>query len=100
MIDEMKKEIDEQGLVKTFLNFDKMITPVIIKIIFYISLAICALFGFSLIIRGMGAGHGGGFMVLTGLFTLIISPIIVRVWCEFIVVIFKIHELLVQLNKK
>lgn len=94
------KEIQDKGFVKTFLSFDKMITPAIIKIIFYIGLVISVLGSIGMIIYGMNAYYGGGVQVLIGILSLIFSPIIVRVYCELLIIIFKIHESLVEIKNK
>ncbi|RKD26054.1 hypothetical protein BEP19_02665 [Ammoniphilus oxalaticus] len=76
-----------------------MITPAIIKIIFWIGLVICVVFSLSLILAGLTA-YGGGVQVFIGILTLIFSPIIVRVQCELLIIVFKIHESLVELKNK
>lgn len=102
-MDDFKREFEdakEEGLVKTFLNFDKMITPSIIKIIFYISLGLIALVGLGMIITGIGSSYGGGAQVFGGILFLIFSPILARVQCELLVIVFKIHEVLVDIKNK
>lgn len=77
-----------------------MITPTIIKILFWIGLALAALTGLFFIISGIITPFGGGAMVLTGLLTLVVGPIIVRVYCELLIVIFKMHEALDKIANK
>lgn len=91
-MEEIKKHIDKDGAVKTFLNFDKMITPTIIKIIFYAALVISVLIGLSIMSRG-------GFFSIVGLIVIIISPLIVRVQCELLIVLFKIYEVLLGIKQ-
>ncbi|GAU75681.1 DUF4282 domain-containing protein [Fusibacter sp. 3D3] len=98
--DDVKKELQKEGLVKTFLSFDKMITPTLIKIIFYIGILLSTLTGLSMILSGMRSHFGGGIQVLLGLLTLVISPIVVRVYCELLIVIFKIHDSLNEIKNK
>lgn len=102
-MNEMQEELKEakkQGIVKTFLNFDKMLTPVIIKIIFYIGLVVSILAGLLMIFSGVTSYYGGGAQVFAGILVLVLSPIGVRVYCELLIVIFKINENLVELNNK
>jgi len=42
----------------------------------------------------------GGFFVIQGLLTMIIGPLIVRVYCELLIIFFKINDSLNDLNKK
>ncbi|GEK89684.1 MULTISPECIES: DUF4282 domain-containing protein [Alkalibacterium] len=70
----------------SFFNFDTMITPKIIQIIFYIGLAVSIVSGLTTIISGDS--------VFLGLAILIIGPLVIRVNCELVIVIFKIHEAL------
>ncbi|MBF4694519.1 DUF4282 domain-containing protein [Fusibacter sp. Q10-2] len=86
--------------MKTFLNFDKMITPTLIKIIFYIGIIMSTLGGLGMILNGLRYPFGGGVHVFLGLLTLVISPIIVRVYCELLIVVFKIHDSLNEIKNK
>lgn len=99
-MEEMKNDLKENVGGGKFFKFDKMITPVIIKIIFIIGIVITTLSGLGLIISGIGSNYGGGMQVLTGLVTLVIGPIGVRVYCEIIIVLFKIHESLEIIKNK
>ena len=98
--DDVKKELQKEGIVKTFLSFDKMITPTLIKIIFYIGIIMSTLTGLSMILSGIRSPFGGGIQVFLGLLTLVISPVVVRVYCELLIVIFKIHDSLNEIKNK
>lgn len=76
-----------------FISFDKMLTPTLIKILFWIGVAISVLFGLSLMFEG-------DFAVILGLLVIIVGPLITRIYCELLIVFFKIHESLTNLNKK
>ena len=78
--------------ISNFLSFDKMITPTLITVLFYIFLGASALTGISLIITGFSSSFGGGFMVFYGFMVLLIGPIFARVYCELLIVLFKIHS--------
>ncbi len=99
-VEEAKETIKQGGLVKTFLSFDKMITPTLIKVIFYIGIIVSFLSGIGMIISGTKAYFGGGVQVIMGILVCLISPVIVRVYCELLMVIFKIHESLVEIKNK
>ncbi|KUO58018.1 MAG: hypothetical protein APF84_18505 [Gracilibacter sp. BRH_c7a] len=76
-----------------FVKFDKMITPPFIKIIFWIGTVISVLIGIAILTEG-------GIAVLMGLATMILGPIGTRIYCELLMVIFKIYENLVEINNK
>lgn len=77
-----------------FLNFDKMITPLIIKIIFWIGIAFSVLTGLMMIISGIASYYGGGIQVIMGLITIVLGPLFVRIYCELLIIFFKMHETL------
>ena len=85
-------------MLSKFLSFDEFITPSIIVVLFWIGVVINVLFGLGTIIGGIG---GGGFgMFFGGLAMLVIGPIMTKVWCELLMVFFKIHETLIQIRDK
>ncbi|MCC5836072.1 MAG: DUF4282 domain-containing protein [Opitutales bacterium] len=86
--------------MKQYLSFDHMITPAIIQILFWIGIAISVIAGLGSIIAGLSATYGGGNMVLTGLITLIIGPIVTRVYCELIIILFSINDNLKDIRKQ
>lgn len=88
------------GKFSKFFNFDKMITPAIIKVLFWIGMAIVVVIGLSGVAAGIFTPYGGGRTALTGLLTLVVGPIVVRVYCELLIVIFKMHEALEKIANK
>ncbi len=86
-------------MLSDFLKFDKMITPVIIKIIFWIGLAVSTITALSLVFSGLNNPWGGGFEVLLGLLTLILGPLTVRVYCELLIIAFKINDSLSEIKE-
>ena len=81
-----------------FLAFRKMITPLIIQIIFWIGVVICVLSGLVTIIAGVARSYGGGSQVLLGLLVLIFGPLVVRIYCELLIIAFRIHDRLVDIK--
>ena len=69
-----------------------MITPSIIKFIFIIGLIIVILFG----LMGISSSDSPVFSLLITAFSLIMW----RVYCELMIVLFKIHENLVQIKNQ
>lgn len=77
---------------KAFSDFKFMITPVFIKIIFWIGVALVAIFGLYM----MTAGRN----FLFGLVYLLVGPIVWRIYCELMIVMFKIHEGIEKMSEK
>ncbi|MBT9161001.1 MAG: hypothetical protein DDT26_02298 [Dehalococcoidia bacterium] len=85
--------------MQEFLSFRRMLTPVIIKVIFWIGVVVCVIMGLLMIIEGIDAPWGGEGMVLSGLGLLILGPLGVRIWCEMIIVLFSILDELTLARK-
>ncbi len=75
-----------------FWSFKKMLTPVIIQIIFWISIVGVIFFAFYTMFSQFG-----NFWI--GLVYLILGPIAVRVYCELLIVVFKINDQLNEIRK-
>jgi len=78
--------------LKKAVGFDTMITPFIIKIVFWIGVIGCVVGGIGMFFSGAG--------VVSGLLCIFLGPLAVRIYCELIMVIFKIFEALKQIEEK
>ena len=85
--------------MQEFLSFDKMITPTLIKIIFYIGCALSVIAGIIMIISGVNSYYGGGAQVFMGIVLLILGPFLTRIYCELLIVQFKMQEHLAHIRK-
>ncbi|SER24101.1 protein of unknown function [Gracilibacillus ureilyticus] len=85
-------------MIQKFLSFDKMITPMIIKVVFWIGIVITVLSGLGTMISGFNSFYGGGLQVFTGLLIIIIGPIVVRIYCELLILMFKIYDTLREIR--
>lgn len=65
------------------LNFDSMVTPKFISVFYWLLLVFVLLSGLGVMFTGS---------VLAGLLAIVLGAIGVRVWCELLIVMFKIHE--------
>ena len=84
-----------------FLRFKKMITPIIIQILFWIGVVVCVIGGILQIVSGVSTPYGGGgSIVFMGILLLLLGPILVRVGCELIIVLFNIHDMLAIIARK
>ena len=82
-----------------FLAFRRMVTPAIIQIIFWIGVAICIIAGLVAIVGGSALPGAGGSGALYGLVVLVVGPILVRVYCELLIVLFRIYDSLSAIEK-
>jgi hypothetical protein len=73
-----------------FLTFKRMITPIIIQVLFWVGVAVCVVGGLLQL----------GQQPIAGVLLLLLGPVMVRVYCEILIVFFKILESLYDLNKK
>ena len=69
-----------------FLKFETMITPFVIQVIFWIAVIVLIIAG---VFQIVGSEGGGG--IITGLATIILGPILARIYCEIIIVFFRIN---------
>jgi hypothetical protein len=75
-----------------FLSFRKMITPVIIQVLFWIGVAVCVISGLVTMIQG-------GSAAVRGLLMLLLGPIVVRVYCELLILLFRIHDAVDEIRR-
>ncbi|MBT9141436.1 MAG: hypothetical protein DDT30_02028 [Dehalococcoidia bacterium] len=86
--------------MQEFLSFRRMLTPVIIKVVFWIGVVVCVIMGLLMIIEGIDMwGWGGEGMVLSGILVLFLGPLAVRIYCEILIVIFRILDELTMARK-
>ena len=79
-----------------FLTFRRMITPIIIQIVFWIGIISILVLGILALVDGASGETDGGAVVLGVLF-IIFGPMIWRVFCELLILIFRIIEKLANL---
>ena len=74
-----------------FSSFKKMITPTFIQVIFWVGVAAIAIIGLYMMFRAN---------FLLGLIYFLLGPVVWRIYCEILIVIFKIHEDVNAINQK
>lgn len=84
--------------MKDALLFDNMLTPKIITIVYWILLMVA-------VVSGLGTMFGGyaGFTVgkfFMGLLYAVGGAVAARIWCELLIVLFKMNESLQELRHK
>jgi len=98
------------NFITDWFNFKKMLTPVIIKVIYILSNLFIVLYSVIVLLLGVYAlfsqdNVGAGIisflaMAIVAALSFIFGVLMVRLLCEFIIVIFSIHESLAIIEKK
>src|SRR5205085_12629721 len=77
-------------------QWDRFITPSIIKIFYWLAVGASVLFGLSGIATGLVSMFlnplGGLFLVLASLLSIVVGVIFARIVCEFFLIMFRINE--------
>ena len=81
-----------------FLSFRKMVTPIIIQILFWLGVIIAIIFGIVSIVYGVVRSDVP--TLLYGLLGLILGPLVVRIYCEILILFFRINETLTEISNK
>jgi hypothetical protein len=75
---------------KDLLFFDKMIVPKVIQVLYWIMLVVVVIGAIGMMTQSFLAGLG----------LLIFGPLAVRIYCELLIVMFKINEALQDIRNK
>jgi len=78
--------------------FDSMLTPKIINFVYWLALLGVVVSGLASMFAGFGGLTFGKFLM--GLFIIVGGAVAVRIWCELLIVLFKIHENIHKLAEK
>ncbi|HUF72059.1 MAG TPA: DUF4282 domain-containing protein [Gammaproteobacteria bacterium] len=76
---------------RDLLYFDQMIVPRIITFLYWLLLVL-------VVLGGVGVMFTQSFF--SGLIGILVGALLVRVWCELLIVMFKIHESLQVIKEK
>jgi hypothetical protein len=82
--------------MRDFLAFRTMVAPLIIQIIFWIGVAACIIAGLGGIFSA--SGPRPGIQIGTGLLVLFLGPLVVRIYCEILIIFFRINETLTEIK--
>jgi hypothetical protein len=74
-----------------FLSFRKMITPIFIQINFWIAVVFA-------VIGALITMFQGGLNIVVGLIMLVIGPFVARIYCELLIIMFRIYDELVAIR--
>ena len=77
-------------------QWDRFITPTIIKTFYWLAIALTVLFGISGIFSGLAAmaisPFGGFIVVLSSLAGVVVGILFTRIAAEFVLIVFRINE--------
>jgi len=82
--------------MKDFFSFKKLVTPLIVQILFWMGISVW-LFKIYGLINALRLGQSN---IITALTLIVVWPLTLRLYCEIIMLIFKINENLIKLNGK
>ncbi|MBI4739515.1 DUF4282 domain-containing protein [Candidatus Woesearchaeota archaeon] len=86
-----------------FLEFRKMLTPVIIKAIFWLGSIISVIAGIVTLVGGLSGVRGGYYQqgnagaVVMGFLMIILGPVAIRIWCEIMILFFQMNDTLTDI---
>lgn len=76
--------------MKSVFTFDSMLTPKIVTFVYWLMLLFAVFAGLATMFSGYGGFTFGKFLL--GLVAILGGAIGARIWCELMIVIFKINE--------
>jgi uncharacterized membrane protein len=75
-----------------YLSFRKFVTPAIIQVIFWVGIACIVVVSLMMMVGASLSPYGGGGMILMGLLYLVFGSFFWRVWCELMLIVFRIYD--------
>jgi hypothetical protein len=90
--------------MRNWLYFDTMVTPRIITFVYWLLLAASAIAGLVMLSRGFAvikySGFAGFGMIIAAPLVAIAMALVGRIYCEILIVLFKINEALQEIRRK
>lgn len=94
----------QEEYMRDLLQFDSMVTPKIITFIYWVLLAASAIGGLVLLGKGLGvmkySGFAGFGMIVAAPILVVVLALLARIYCEIMIVLFKINEALQDIRRK
>jgi preprotein translocase subunit SecY len=75
-----------------------MITPVIIQILFWVGVGAAVIGALVVMAMSFGSYGGGAAQFLGGLVMLVLGPVMVRIYCELLILFFRMNETLTEIK--
>ena len=87
-----------EARMEDFIKFRKMITPTIIQILFWVGVAGAVIAALVVMATSFSSSGGGVIQFLGGLVMLVVGPVMVRVYCEILILFFRMNESLADIK--
>lgn len=84
--------------MEDFLKFRKMITPVIIQVLFWVGVAVTVILSLVVMATSFSSSRGGAAQFFGGLIMLVLGPVVVRIYCELLILFFRMNETLTDIK--
>jgi len=86
-------------------TFRKMMTPTLIMILFLLAVAVSIFIAVGFILTGLvislhDQNLWGLFLVFPGVVFLVVGPFLARIFCELLILSFRMYETLVEINNR
>ncbi len=90
--------------MKEFITFKRMLTPILIQIVFWLAVIVLVIGGLVTAVIGltqMGGRNMAGALgtVVGGIAMMVFGPLVARIYAEILIVIFRINETLTDLTE-
>ena len=83
----MREEVTMKEWWRDFLAFRKLVTPMIMPVVFWIGVAIAVIMGIVTLVDG--ARFNSARLITMGIITLFLGPVFVRILCELVLTFFR-----------
>jgi hypothetical protein len=83
--------------MRSLLEFNEMLTPKIITLVYWVLLAGVVISGLSTMFGGYGFSMSN---IFKGLMIIFFGALGARIWCELLIVLFKMNEALQEIRRK
>ena len=81
-----------------FWAFRTMVTPIIIQILFWVGAVLCLITGAIMVIYGASHYQEQSHYLWKGALLFVLGPLGVRVYCEILIIFFRINETLTEIK--
>ncbi len=90
--------------MKDFITFKRMLTPILIQIVFWLAVVAIVIGGLVTAVIGLtqlGSRNVAGALgtIVAGIVAMIFGPLVARIYAEILIVIFRINETLTDLSQ-
>jgi Domain of unknown function (DUF4282) len=83
--------------VQDYLTFRRMIAPVVIQTLFWLLIVALLVSGIAGVVQGAHRNRAGE--VLAGFLFILLGPFVARLYCEVLIVVFRINDSLTEMRK-